>query len=332
MTSVTQVYETVLYASDLEAGIAFYAGVLGLRQLPRMGDRGAVFQVTDQAVLLLFDPARSTPAAQSVPSHGAVGEGHVAFSVPELDSWRSRFAHHGIPIEREIEWPLGGRSIYVRDPARNSVELVAGRVWDLPPPPDSPPALPPPTPSVAAPTASPPRSGDPLDLLLGHNAWATRELLHRCQTLTTEQWHQPFPMGPGSLHNTFTHIVAAMRYWADRISGSLRPVRPFLDHTTPRTVAEVALLLEDAVADLELAATSARTRGLDTEVHLTLGGVAYRFTLSAMLVHVTTHGMHHRAQCLNLLRHLDVAGISDHLPDIDVLEFHHRDQQQPTVA
>jgi hypothetical protein len=42
--------------------------------------------------------------------------------------------------------------------------------------------------------------------------------------------------------------------------------------------------------------------------------------------------MHHRAQCLNLLRHLDVAGISDHLPDIDVLEFHHRDQQQPTVA
>jgi uncharacterized damage-inducible protein DinB len=40
-----------------------------------------------------------------------------------------------------------------------------------------------------------------------------------------------------------------------------------------------------------------------------------------MLVHVTTHGMHHRAQCLNMLRHLAVPGVSDRLPEIDVLEW-----------
>jgi uncharacterized damage-inducible protein DinB len=40
-----------------------------------------------------------------------------------------------------------------------------------------------------------------------------------------------------------------------------------------------------------------------------------------MLIHVTTHGMHHRAQCLNMLRQLAVPGISDRLPEIDVLEW-----------
>ena len=36
---------------------------------------------------------------------------------------------------------------------------------------------------------------------------------------------------------------------------------------------------------------------------------------------VATHGMHHRAQCLNMLRQLAVPGISDRLPEIDVLEW-----------
>ena len=31
--------------------------------------------------------------------------------------------------EREISWPLGGRSVYFRDPAGNSVEYVEGQIW-----------------------------------------------------------------------------------------------------------------------------------------------------------------------------------------------------------
>jgi predicted O-methyltransferase YrrM len=56
----------------------------------------------------------------------------VALSVPDLDEWRGRLSQRGIVIEREVEWPLGGRSLYVRDPAGNSVELVYGRVWNIP--------------------------------------------------------------------------------------------------------------------------------------------------------------------------------------------------------
>ena len=35
-----------------------------------------------------------------------------------------------------------------------------------------------------------------------------------------------------------------------------------------------------------------------------------------MLAHVATHGMHHRAQCLNMLRQLGAP-----LPEIDLLEW-----------
>jgi hypothetical protein len=34
-----------------------------------------------------------------------------------------------VPIEREIEWDEGGTSIYVRDPAGNSVELAPPTIW-----------------------------------------------------------------------------------------------------------------------------------------------------------------------------------------------------------
>ncbi len=56
-------------------------------------------------------------------------------------------------------------------------------------------------------------------------------------------------------------------------------------------------------------------------LEVTLGGTPYCFSLGAMLMHVATHGVHHRAQCLNMLRRLGVQGVSDRLPDIDLLEW-----------
>jgi catechol 2,3-dioxygenase-like lactoylglutathione lyase family enzyme len=66
-----------------------------------------------------------------VPSHGAEGSGHVAFSVEEgaLDAYAEELGSRGIEIEREIEWKPGARSLYFRDPAGNSVELVEGELW-----------------------------------------------------------------------------------------------------------------------------------------------------------------------------------------------------------
>ena len=124
-------YEAVLYAEDVAATAAFYSDVLGLRPLEEPDELAAVFRLDNGVVLLIFDPERSSKPGRPVPSHGARGEGHIALSVDEgeLDRWAEDLHARGIEIEREITWPPGGRSIYVRDPAGNSVELIEGEAW-----------------------------------------------------------------------------------------------------------------------------------------------------------------------------------------------------------
>ena len=131
------VLETCLYARDLDAAERFYGGVLGLAVFAREEERHVFFRC-GPAMLLVFDPERtaSSPGQVSgvaVPAHGAHGAGHVCFRIAadELPSWRERLAQAGVAIDAEIAWPRGGSSLYVRDPAGNSVELAPARIWGL---------------------------------------------------------------------------------------------------------------------------------------------------------------------------------------------------------
>ena len=137
MPTITGVLETCLYAADLAAAERFYGEVLGLEAFAREAGRHVFFRC-GAGVLLVFDAARTSTASGQVggvpiPPHGATGAGHVAFAVPEaeLARWRERLAAHGVAIEAEVEWPRGGRSVYVRDPAGNSVELAPARIWGI---------------------------------------------------------------------------------------------------------------------------------------------------------------------------------------------------------
>jgi catechol 2,3-dioxygenase-like lactoylglutathione lyase family enzyme len=134
---IDAVLETCLYASDLDAAERFYSGVLELPVFAREAERHVFFRCGD-GMLLVFDPTRTaTSAGQvggvTVPSHGARGPGHVCFRIEDdaLPRWRERLQANGISIEAEIAWPRGGSSLYVRDPAGNSVELAPARIWGL---------------------------------------------------------------------------------------------------------------------------------------------------------------------------------------------------------
>ncbi len=128
---ITGVYETVLYGDDVPAMVDFYARTLGLRVVDGPDELSAAFRLADGGMLLVFDPARSGRPGRPVPSHGWRGPGHIAFRIPDGThaAWRDALRAHGVPIEREVEWPRGGRSLYVRDPAGNSVELTADELW-----------------------------------------------------------------------------------------------------------------------------------------------------------------------------------------------------------
>ena len=61
---------------------------------------------------------------------------HACFAVPEADlpGWRRRLEAAGVAVVHEQDWPRGGRSFYVRDPAGNSIEFATPRIWGLPEP------------------------------------------------------------------------------------------------------------------------------------------------------------------------------------------------------
>ncbi len=152
---------------------------------------------------------------------------------------------------------------------------------------------------------------NPMDILLAHDAWATRQLLNACATLTPEQFHKRFEMGPGSLHDTLTHMLAAQQAWVDLLAG--REERPRLEGTQ-RSVAELSILHEEIAEYFDKAA---KAHSVEDVVSRERGGKTYAFTRGAVITHVTTHGMHHRAQCLNMLRHVGV----EKLPSSSVLQW-----------
>lgn len=131
---VSGVLETCLYAVDLEAAAVFYRDLIGLEPISSVAGRHVFFRCGD-GVFLLFNPTRTEISDGDVPPHGARGPGHVAFSVApeELQAWHSHLAALAIPLEADVSWPRGGRSLYLRDPAGNSVELTSPSIWGISP-------------------------------------------------------------------------------------------------------------------------------------------------------------------------------------------------------
>jgi uncharacterized damage-inducible protein DinB len=118
------------------------------------------------------------------------------------------------------------------------------------------------------------------------------------------------------LRKTFDHLIWNMEAWTDLMCE--RPVRPHptrADATIPRLIERL-----DAAA-LDLANMTRRiqsTGRLDDLFPDTVDPPppVWR-TFGGGIVHVITHSMHHRAQILNMMRHL---GLTD-LPEGDALSW-----------
>jgi len=125
------ILETCIYAEDLQAAETFYRDVIGLEFFSRKPDRHVFFRC-GEAMFLIFNPQKTRTSEDAIPSHGAIGPGHVAFTIrfEDLDQWRQHLQNHHIEIESEVRWPNGGHSIYFRDPAGNSVELATADIWN----------------------------------------------------------------------------------------------------------------------------------------------------------------------------------------------------------
>jgi catechol 2,3-dioxygenase-like lactoylglutathione lyase family enzyme len=131
--NIKAIIETAIYVDDLDRTESFYRTILGLTVIAKESGRHVFFQVGESSVLLAFI-ADATLKGDHLPAHGARGPGHFAMGIDAeaLDAWRQKLQESGIAIEQEVDSPRGGKSLYFRDPAGNSVELITPGVWGLP--------------------------------------------------------------------------------------------------------------------------------------------------------------------------------------------------------
>ena len=152
---------------------------------------------------------------------------------------------------------------------------------------------------------------DPAEILLIHHRWANDLLLDACAKLSDDQLDHEFEMGVGSLRKALTHVAGAIRGWGDLLAG--REQRARLEEQR-LSIDEIRALLDEVTTDFE---QSARGHSHDEIVTGSRGGHSYSFTRGGVLTHVMAHAMHHRAQCLNMLRQLGVT----ELPPSSVVEW-----------
>jgi uncharacterized damage-inducible protein DinB len=141
-----------------------------------------------------------------------------------------------------------------------------------------------------------------LDELFAFNDWARDAIMKSAAGLSGQQLDQPFEMGPGSLRNTLNHLYAVESVWLDRWHGKQPHYRVSAEGV------EMAPLWDEwrDIAKRRNAYV-AGLKDADLGVDLTyknIKGETLTFPLGAMLLHVSNHGSHHRAQVLNMLRHV----------------------------
>ena len=124
------ILESSLYVDDVTRSARFYEKIFGFRAISDFGPRGCALGAGDRQVLLLFQKGGS----REIPSpHDGQGELHLAFAVPaeEMARWEEWLAENGIAVEEKRSWPLGGQSIYFRDPDRHLLEVASPGVWSI---------------------------------------------------------------------------------------------------------------------------------------------------------------------------------------------------------
>ncbi|MEM9251087.1 MAG: DinB family protein [Planctomycetota bacterium] len=148
-----------------------------------------------------------------------------------------------------------------------------------------------------------------IDRLLGHDAWTTRRLLELSLPLDDDALDRRFPIGPGTLRQTLAHIVDNAACWTLLMTDA-----DTIDPWSPDgvSIADLIERYDRTTAELiDLARRVADESRLDDTFVDRLDDPPRRKSYGAGILHVATHGMHHRAQALHMLRRLGVAGVPE---------------------
>lgn len=133
---VNGIVETALTVENVRRSTAFYQQLFDLQKIVG-DDRFCALELPGSAVLLLFKKGGTLQPVQTpggmIPGHDGAGQSHFAFkiSADDLESCERELTAAGIAIESRVNWPLGGVSLYFRDPDQHLVELITPGCWPV---------------------------------------------------------------------------------------------------------------------------------------------------------------------------------------------------------
>jgi uncharacterized damage-inducible protein DinB len=159
--------------------------------------------------------------------------------------------------------------------------------------------------------------------LFAFHAWARARVLEAADRVPYEGLRRPVLIpggnGDGSLHATLTHIAAAQAHWLARFQGDAehRPADGYPDLAAIARAweqADAGLMEVIAAHDLleEVRYYRASTQGYD------------QYPLWRLLLHVSNHTTHHRAEACAALTALGSPPQS-----VDLVDFLRREEQSP---
>lgn len=155
---------------------------------------------------------------------------------------------------------------------------------------------------------------DLLDRMLGHDHWATTQILEQSRDLTDAQLDQEFDIGLRTLRGTLDHMVFVVGGWTGLMLGQPGS----MNHDGGRrSIAELMALHERNHAAF---ATAARQMCDEQRLDDTfIDHYSYPQSVGATILQVLHHNAQHRGEARHILERLGVPG----LWDLDPQEWEH---------
>ncbi len=144
-----------------------------------------------------------------------------------------------------------------------------------------------------------------ISTLFHHSDRANALLLESAQSLDDARLDRSFDMGPGSLRRTLLHIWAGESVWLQRWQGRVETPWPNEHEPTPVKAIFDRLRTIWRERDAFLARLSPEA-ATNVQTYRDSKGSLFRAALSDMVLQMFVHSTHHRAQAVNMLRHLGV--------------------------
>ncbi len=156
--------------------------------------------------------------------------------------------------------------------------------------------------------------------LFRYNDWAREQVLAAAEPLGDRKLDQPFEIGEGSLRKTIYHLWAAEYGWLNRWLP--QPDRHYDAECHGEALTEIRRRFAETAGVRDDYLQHSNDGELDRTVTYTNSkGVTSTFTIGQMMLQVCNHGTHHRAQALNMLRHLGGA-----VPNLDYVALLREEQ------